>query len=195
MAGDCPFRSSSTSPTRARRSRARRASSTSDRAAPSPVSTPISGSRVVRGPSSRSPMRSPARAPSPTRRRRALSRLQQELAAAKPALVLAGTRGPDALEVAQAVAAINQASGANGTTIRPAESSPAFDSVARTADVLDAVEKMRGGLVPIVFVRGVNPGYALPASARFADAFAKVPFKVSFSMYPDETTELCDLIL
>jgi len=124
-----------------------------------------------------------------------LTRLQQELAAAKPALVLAGTRGPDALEVAQAVAAINQASGANGTTIRPAESSPAFDSVARTADVLDAVEKMRGGLVPIVFVRGVNPGYALPSSARFADAFAKVPFKVNFSMYPDETTELCDLIL
>ena len=30
-------------------------------------------------------------------------------------------------------------------------------------------------------------------SARFAEAFAKVPFKVSFSMYPDETTELCDL--
>src|SRR6478735_5894953 len=124
-----------------------------------------------------------------------LTRLKQELSASTPALVLAGTRGPDALEVAQAVAAINQASGANGTTIRPAESSPAFDTVARTADVLDAVEKMRGGLVPIVFVRGVNPGYALPASARFADAFAKVPFKVSFSMYPDETTELCDLVL
>src|SRR4029077_18964083 len=26
-------------------------------------------------------------------------------------------------------------------------------------------------------------------------AFAKVPFKVSFSSYPDETTELCDVVL
>jgi anaerobic selenocysteine-containing dehydrogenase/Fe-S-cluster-containing dehydrogenase component len=124
-----------------------------------------------------------------------LTRLKQELSANTPALVLAGTRGPDALEVAQAVAAINQANGANGTTIRPAESSPAFDTVARTADVMDAVERMRSGIVPIAFVRGVNPGYALPASARFAEAFAKVPFKVTFSMFPDETTELCDLIL
>jgi Fe-S-cluster-containing dehydrogenase component len=44
-------------------------------------------------------------------------------------------------------------------------------------------------------VRGVNPAYNLPATAKFAEAFAKVPFKVSFSMYPDETTELCDLVL
>ena len=28
-----------------------------------------------------------------------------------------------------------------------------------------------------------------------ADAFGKVPFKVSFSSYPDETSELCDLVL
>src|SRR4051812_15999503 len=65
-----------------------------------------------------------------------LTRLQQELASAKPALVLSGDRGPDALAVAQAVVAINQANGAVGTTIRPAESSPAFDTVARTADVM-----------------------------------------------------------
>jgi len=85
--------------------------------------------------------------------------------------------------------------GAVGTTIRPAEGSTAFDGAARVADVLAAVEQMRSGAVPIAFVRGVNPAYALPAGARFAEAFAKVPFKVSFSMYPDETTELCDLIL
>jgi molybdopterin-containing oxidoreductase family iron-sulfur binding subunit len=124
-----------------------------------------------------------------------LTRLQQELAAAKPALVLAGARGPDAFALAQAVVAINQTASAVGTTIRPAEGSAAFDGAARVADVIAAVEQMRSGAVPIAFVRGVNPAYALPASARFADAFAKVPFKVSFSMYPDETTELCDLIL
>ena len=124
-----------------------------------------------------------------------LTRLQQELAAAKPALVLAGARGSDALELAQAVAALNQASGAVGTTIRSAEAMPAFEGVARTSDVLALVERMRAGQVPIAFVRGVNPAYALPAGARFAEAFAKVPFKVSFSLFPDETTELCDLVL
>ncbi len=124
-----------------------------------------------------------------------LTRLQQELSGAKPVLALAGSSTSDALDLALAVAAINQANGAVGATIRPAESLSAFDGAARFSDVVAAVERMRAGQVPIAFVRGVNPAYNIPASGHFADAFAKVPFKVSFSMYPDETTELCDLIL
>jgi molybdopterin-containing oxidoreductase family iron-sulfur binding subunit len=49
--------------------------------------------------------------------------------------------------------------------------------------------------VPILFVRGVNPAYATPVSLGFAAAMAKVPLKVSFSSYPDETAELCDIVL
>lgn len=124
-----------------------------------------------------------------------LVRLQQELSSAKPVLALSGARGANALDLALAVAAINQANGAVGATIRPAEGSAAFDGIARYADVAGAVERMRAGQVPIAFVRGVNPAYAMPVSAKFAEAFAKVPFKVSFSLYPDETTELCDLML
>jgi molybdopterin-containing oxidoreductase family iron-sulfur binding subunit len=124
-----------------------------------------------------------------------LVRLQQELASARPALVLSGARGANALDLALAVAALNQANGAVGTTIRPAEASAAFEGIARFSDVADAVERMRGGQVPVAFVRGANPAYALPSSAKFAEAFAKVPFKVSFALYPDETTELCDVIL
>ncbi|MBA3670673.1 MAG: molybdopterin-dependent oxidoreductase [Gemmatimonadaceae bacterium] len=124
-----------------------------------------------------------------------LVRLQQELAAAKPALVLAGARGSNALDLALAVAALNQSGGAIGTTIRPAEGSSAFEGVARYGDVVDAVERMRTGQVPLVFVRGVNPAHAMPHSANFADAFAKAGYRVSFSLYPDETTELCDLVL
>lgn len=125
----------------------------------------------------------------------ALTRLQQELAAAKPALVLSGGTSANALDLALAVAAVNQASGAVGTTIRPAEALSGFDGVAHYGDVLAAVERMRAGQVPVAFVRGVNPAYNLPASAKFAEAFAKVPYRVSFSLYPDETTELCDLVL
>lgn len=124
-----------------------------------------------------------------------LTRLQQELAAARPALVLSGVSTANALDVATAVAAINKASGAIGTTIRPAEGSSAFDGISSYAELVAAVERMRAGQVPVAFVRGVNPAYNLPASAKFADAFARVPFKVSFSLYPDETTELCDVIL
>ena len=124
-----------------------------------------------------------------------LTRLQQELASAQPALVLAGGSAANALDLALAVAAINQSSGAVGVTIRPAEALGAYDGVAHYGDVVAATERMRAGQVPIAFVRGVNPAYSLPASAKFAEGFAKVPFKVSFSLYPDETTELCDLIL
>jgi molybdopterin-containing oxidoreductase family iron-sulfur binding subunit len=124
-----------------------------------------------------------------------LTRLQQELASSKPALVLSGARGANALDLALAVAGLNQANGAVGTTVRPAEPMAAFEGVARYSEIVDATERMRAGQVPIAFVRGANPAYSLPHAANFADAFAKVPFKVSFSLYPDETTELCDLIL
>ena len=124
-----------------------------------------------------------------------LTRLQQELASAKPVLALSGVSTSNALDVALAVAAINQSNGAVGATIRPAEALSGFDGAASYGDVVAAVERMRAGQVSLAFVRGVNPAYNLPVASKFAEAFAKVPFKVSFSLYPDETTELCDLIL
>ncbi len=125
----------------------------------------------------------------------ALQRLASELASSKPVLALAGTTGPDALEVALAVAAINQGGGAVGVTIKPAEAITAFEGMARPDQVLTAVEQMRSGAVGILFVRGVNPVHSLPKAANVADAIKKVGIKVSFSSYPDETTELCDLII
>ena len=125
----------------------------------------------------------------------ALQRLATELSAAKPALVLSGVSGDNALDVALAVAAINQASGAAGTTILSAQPITSFDGMAHTDQVLAAVERMRAKQVPIAFVRGVNPAHSLPRAAKFAEAFANVPVRVSFSSYPDETTELCTLII
>jgi anaerobic selenocysteine-containing dehydrogenase/Fe-S-cluster-containing dehydrogenase component len=125
----------------------------------------------------------------------AIQRLVAELGAGKPALVLSGVSGDNALDVALAVAAINQASGAVGVTIKPAQPITSFEGISRTDQLLAAVERMRGGQVGIAFVRGTNPAYYLPKTVKFADAFAKVAFKVSFSSYPDETTELCDLVI
>ncbi len=124
-----------------------------------------------------------------------LEELARELRAARPSLVLAGARGPNAADVATAAAALNQSLGNVGTTIVSAQGYASFDGVARLDTILGAVDQMRNGGVPAVFVRGVNLAYNLPAQARFAEAFARVPFKVSFSSYPDETSELCDLVL
>ena len=122
-------------------------------------------------------------------------RLRTELTAAKPSLVLSGVTNDDAADVATAVAALNQSLGNVGTTIRPADAIASFEGISSPAELLDAVERMRAGQVPVAFVRGVNPAHGLPKSLNFADAFAKVHCKVSFSSYPDETTELCDVVL
>ncbi|HVB32700.1 MAG TPA: 4Fe-4S dicluster domain-containing protein [Gemmatimonadaceae bacterium] len=124
-----------------------------------------------------------------------LGALAKEIGASRPSLVLSGVRTDNALDVALAVASINQAAGNVGKTILPAEPVTLFDGMSRYTDLADAVERMRGGSVPLVMVRGTNPAYYLPRAANFADAFAKVPFKVAFATQPDETAELCDLIL
>ncbi|HWP03753.1 MAG TPA: 4Fe-4S dicluster domain-containing protein, partial [Gemmatimonadaceae bacterium] len=51
------------------------------------------------------------------------------------------------------------------------------------------------GSVRVLFVRGANPVYTLPSGARFAEALERVPFKVALSSYPDETAQLCDVVL
>jgi molybdopterin-containing oxidoreductase family iron-sulfur binding subunit len=124
-----------------------------------------------------------------------LRRLAAELASTKPSLVLAGTTGTDATDVALAANAINAATGEVGVTVLPAEPIVAFERTASYADVRALVERMNAGNVPLLVVRGANPAFTTPASLGFAQAMAKVPYKVSFSSYPDETTELCDLVL
>jgi molybdopterin-containing oxidoreductase family iron-sulfur binding subunit len=124
-----------------------------------------------------------------------LEQLRAELTAAKPSLVVSGVTSENGGDVAAAVAALNQSLGNVGTTIRVADPITAFEGIASPAELLDVVERMRAGQVPIAFVRGVNLAHGLPKSLNFAEAFAKVPFKVSFSSYPDETTELCDVVL
>ncbi|GAC1649886.1 MAG: TAT-variant-translocated molybdopterin oxidoreductase [Gemmatimonadaceae bacterium] len=124
-----------------------------------------------------------------------LERLASEMRRAKPSLLLAGTRGIDATDVALVINQINQAAGNVGTTIRPGEALTSFDRQATHADLLDATARMRAGQVSLLMVRQANPVYALPTAIGFPEAFAKVPFKVSFSSYPDETTSLCDLVL
>jgi molybdopterin-containing oxidoreductase family iron-sulfur binding subunit len=122
-----------------------------------------------------------------------LTALRNEVAAARPALFLAGARSGDALALGTAVAGLNV--GANGSAIRATEAATGFEGIATTDQVLAAIEEMRSGRATVFFTRGVNPVHSLPAALKVAEAINRVPFKVAFSLYPDETTELCDLIL
>ena len=63
------------------------------------------------------------------------------------------------------------------------------------AELRALADRMNAGSVSLLMVRGANPAFTLPKSTGFAAAMAKVPFKVSFSSYPDETSELADLVL
>jgi len=124
-----------------------------------------------------------------------LEALAKELQTAKPSLLIAGGSGDDATGTALAVNEINKALGNVGVTVKPAEGSMAFDGAGSHAAVRDAADRMAAGSVAIAFVRGANPAHTLPGGTKFAAAFAKAGYKVSFSSYPDATTDLCDLVL
>ncbi len=47
----------------------------------------------------------------------------------------------------------------------------------------------------VLFISEANPAYSLPDTTAFKDAVAKIPMKVSFSSYLDETAEMADLVL
>ncbi len=124
---------------------------------------------------------------------RLLESLSREFSVARPALVLAGGRGGSASELASAAAALN--SGNAGGAMDAGKSLLGFEGIAGVAELRAVAERMKAGAVSLLMVRGANPVYTLPRSYGFAEGMAKVPFKISFSSVPDDTTSLADLIL
>jgi molybdopterin-containing oxidoreductase family iron-sulfur binding subunit len=124
-----------------------------------------------------------------------LQRLADELRAARPSLVVGGVSTPDAYLVAQAAARINQAAGNVGTTVKPGEGLAGLGGAVGAQAMAALATDMNAGAVRVLFIRGANPVHALPGAVGFAEGLARVPLKVSFSSYPDETSELCDVVL
>ncbi len=110
-------------------------------------------------------------------------------------MAICGVSTADAVECGAMVADINKRGGSVGVTIKPAASHGGYTGLSSYADLAGAVLRMASGSVPVAFVRGANPAHTMPKGAGFIAAFAKVPFKVSFSTMPDETSSLCDLVL
>jgi Fe-S-cluster-containing dehydrogenase component/NADH dehydrogenase/NADH:ubiquinone oxidoreductase subunit G len=125
-----------------------------------------------------------------------LDALAREITAAgTKVMAICGHTTADAVMCGVTVAEINKAAGSVGVTIKPATADLSAAGLNSQADLVAAMEKMKAGAVPLLFVRHANPVHTLPTAVGAAEAIGKVAFKVSFSSMPDETSELCDLVL
>jgi molybdopterin-containing oxidoreductase family iron-sulfur binding subunit len=124
-----------------------------------------------------------------------IRRIAREFASAKPSLAVAGGIGSQhrgAIELCAAVNLLNYVAGNIGQTVR-------FGAELAASDGYGALEalarSMDSGQVAVVLVHEANPLYTVPKAGGLEVAFKKVPFKVSTSMYLDETAMQCDLLL
>ena len=103
-------------------------------------------------------------------------------------LVVAGEEQP---AVVHALAhAMNQALGNVGKTVvhtDPVEAAPQNQLESLKA----LVGEMGGGAVDLLLMIGGNPVFSAPADLEFAKNLDKVPLRVYWGAYPDETAELC----
>ena len=108
------------------------------------------------------------------------------------------TNGPAAVTAILALNVLVGHMGANGSafTLTPPAVDPMLGPVAVSsfADVQALIDRMNSGGVDVFMVQG-NPRHELPLNSNFVEAISKVPFVVSFSSEPDETTILSDMIL
>jgi MoCo/4Fe-4S cofactor protein with predicted Tat translocation signal len=106
------------------------------------------------------------------------------------ALVVSGSNNKDIQVI---VNAINEAVGANGTTID--WSAPLLSFQGLDSEMTALVADMEAGRVGSLLVYGVNPAYEYFDAERFKKALARVKTTVSFNDRLDETTELCKYVL
>ncbi len=122
-------------------------------------------------------------------------RLAREFASASPSLAVAGGIGAQhrrAAELCAAVNLLNYVAGNVGRTVRFGLGLPARDGYEAMAGL---IAEMNAGQIQLLIVHDANPVYALPRTAGFAAAMAKVPFTVSTATVLDETAALADLLL
>ncbi|TRZ81625.1 MAG: 4Fe-4S dicluster domain-containing protein [Sediminibacterium sp.] len=87
------------------------------------------------------------------------------------------------------VNAINNAVGANGSTINFAETLNYRQGI--DSDFANLVDDMNAGKVNAVLFYGANPVYTWPAADKVKSGLAKVKITISFNAKLDETTALC----
>lgn len=101
--------------------------------------------------------------------------------------------GSNDVNVQTVVNAINEAIGANGTTINWGSTLNTRKGV--DADMVNLANDIVAGNIGGLFVYDANPVYTYPDGKKLGDAIAKLPLSVSFNLTMDETTERCKYIL
>ncbi len=118
-----------------------------------------------------------------------------------PSLVLTGASAEGhahGYNIAAAALMLNVLLGNVGQTIT-SSGDPAFPQLAaragNTRDLFAFAEGADKGAFDVVFMWGTNPVYTAPAFLNFEDKLSKVPVKVAFAMYRDETVAKADVVL
>jgi MoCo/4Fe-4S cofactor protein with predicted Tat translocation signal len=97
--------------------------------------------------------------------------------------------GSNDVNVQTIVNGINDAIGANGSTIDWGSTYNTIQGV--DTDMTTLVDQMNSGAVGALFIYNANPVYNYFDSKRFADGLKKVRFALSFNGKMDETAALC----
>ncbi|MBK0402302.1 TAT-variant-translocated molybdopterin oxidoreductase [Adhaeribacter sp. BT258] len=121
---------------------------------------------------------------------KALDKAISELTAARgAALLVAGTNDQG---VQTMVRAINQALGAEGTTINT--NAPSYLRQGDDTQMIRLINDMKNGLVGAAFFYDANPAYDHPMAEEVLNGLKNVDLKVSFADRINETAKLCDFI-
>ncbi|NMC49615.1 MAG: molybdopterin-dependent oxidoreductase [Desulfovibrio sp.] len=137
-----------------------------------------------------------------------LAKVAKSLAEAKAPLVIPGSEmgqgmGPGAFIAGMSLnlllGRMNKPGGAMALPEMPAVFPGAeTPSEILARDLAGFLKNVGEGKTPapeVLLVHAANPAYGLPQSAAMAKALEKIPFKVSFASFMDETAAMCDLIL
>ncbi len=130
-----------------------------------------------------------------------IHKLHHLLTSRSPSLVLSGPSAegvPHGTETARVIQMLNVMLGNVGKTILPRGKSPFPNLMPRMggwAEAKSMLDDLNSGKIDTAVVFGSNPLYQAPDFMQAEKAFAKAKFRVSFSMFPDETSMACDLVL
>jgi len=118
-----------------------------------------------------------------------------------PSLIIAGSAVEGYAHGSQnatAIALLNQVLGNVGKTVEAPSSVP-FPQMAPTPGNRFALQALNDNMaqdkVKVLFSYGANPVFTAPASMKLKENLKKVPFKVAFAHYMDETAVEADLVL
>ena len=124
-----------------------------------------------------------------------IRRMAREFVSTRPSLAVAGGIGNQhrgAIEACAAVNILNYVAGNVGQTVK-------FGADLQSSDGYGAMEtlgaSMERGEIGLLLVHEANPAYSLPKSGGFQAKLGKVAFKVSTSLFLDETAAQCDLLV